>query len=161
MTLFWILCAALLLAALSFLIWPLWRKSASNNNVLRDAANLEILRDQGSEMEADLRNNLLTQDAFEQGRRELQVRLLDEVKSTENPVTGVRNPARILAMVMIVLIPLSSVLLYLKVGNVNAMLPPEQQQAESADGLVCLNPTLLCRRWKRNWQKIPIIPRGG
>ncbi len=160
MTLFWILCAALLLAALSFLIWPLWRKSASNNNVLRDAANLEILRDQGSEMEADLRNNLLTQDAFEQGRRELQVRLLDEVKSTENPVTGVRNPARILAMVMIVLIPLSSVLLYLKVGNVNAMLPPEQQQAESADGFGVLKSDVALQALEAKLAKNPDNPKG-
>jgi cytochrome c-type biogenesis protein CcmH len=160
MTLFWILCAALLLAALSFLIWPLWRKSASNNNVLRDAANLEILRDQGSEMEADLRNNLLTQDAFEQGRRELQVRLLDEVKSTENPVTGVRNPARVLAMVMIVLIPLCSVLLYLKIGNVNAMLPPEQQQAESADGFGVLKSDVALQALEAKLAKNPDNPKG-
>jgi cytochrome c-type biogenesis protein CcmI len=81
MTLFWIFCAVLLLLALPFVVWPLWRKSAANNDVLRDAANLEILRDQAAELEADLNNSLLTQDAFEQGRRELQVRLLDEVRT--------------------------------------------------------------------------------
>ena len=37
MTLFWILCAALLVLALSFLVWPLWRKSAADNSVLRAA----------------------------------------------------------------------------------------------------------------------------
>lgn len=133
MTLFWILCAVLLIVALLFVVWPLLRKSAVSNDVFRDAANLEILRDQANELEADLNNSLLTPDSFEQGRRELQVRLLEEVKTTEAPVSAPRNPARILALVLVILIPLCSVLLYLKIGNPKAMLP-EQQQSEGAQG---------------------------
>ncbi|MDP1645148.1 MAG: c-type cytochrome biogenesis protein CcmI, partial [Thiobacillus sp.] len=80
MTLFWIICAVLLLLALPFVVLPLWRGAGKDNagsnddEVLRDAANLEILRDQSAELEADLRNGLLTQDAYEQGTRELQAR---------------------------------------------------------------------------------------
>ena len=131
MTLFWLLCAALLVLALSFLVWPLWRKSAADNQVLRDAANLEILRDQASELEADLKSGLLTQDAFEQGKRELQARLLEEVKGAD--VQPPARNARKLAVVLALLIPIGSVLFYLKLGNVTAMQPPEQQ-AESAAG---------------------------
>jgi len=80
MTLFWTISAALLLLAIIFLMVPLWRKSASSNDVLRDAANLGILRDQSEELEIDLRDGLLTQEAYEQGKLELQARLLDEVK---------------------------------------------------------------------------------
>lgn len=160
MTLFWILCAALLVLALSFLVWPLWRKSAANNDVLRDAANLEILRDQASELEADLNNSLLTQEAFEQGRRELQVRLLDEVKSTEVPAIAVRHPARILAVVLVVLIPLASVLLYLKIGNVNAMLPPDQLQAESAEGFGVLKSDVALQELETKLAKNPNDPKG-
>lgn len=160
MTLFWILCAALLVLALSFLVWPLWRKSAANNDVLRDAANLEILRDQASELEADLNNSLLTQEAFEQGRRELQVRLLDEVKSTESPAIAVRHPARILAVVLVVLIPLASVLLYLKIGNVSAMLPPDQLQAESAEGFGVLKSDAALQELETKLAKNPNDPKG-
>ena len=158
MTLFWILCAALLVLALSFLVWPLLRKSAASNDVLRDAANLEILRDQASELEADLNNSLLTQEAYEQGRRELQVRLLDEVKSTEKPTIAVRNPARILAVVLVVLIPLCSVLLYLKIGNVNAMLPPDQ--AESAEGFGVLKSEAALQELEAKLAKNPNNPNG-
>jgi len=122
MILFWAICAVLLIVALLFVVLPLWRKTSNQNDVLRDTANLEILRDQSAELEADLRNGLLTQDAYEQGKRELQARLLEEVKTTEQPVRLPHNPAKVLAMVLAVLLPLFSVLLYLKIGNTNALM---------------------------------------
>jgi cytochrome c-type biogenesis protein CcmH len=135
MTLFWILCAALLLVALVFVVWPLWRKSAKSNEVLRDAANLEILRDQSVELDADLKNSLLSQESYEQGRHELQVRLIEEVKPSDAPAVQ-RSPARVLAMVLVVLIPLCSVMLYLKLGNIGAMLPQEQHTANEEFGVL-------------------------
>lgn len=122
MTLFWAICAVLLIVALLFVVLPLWRKTSNQNDVLRDTANLEILRDQSSELEDDLHNGLLTQDAYEQGKRELQARLLEEVKTTEQPVKLPHNPAKVLALVLAVLLPLVSVPIYLKIGNTNALM---------------------------------------
>ena len=135
MILFWIFCAALLLAAMLFIALPLWRNAASNNDVLRDAANLGILRDQSAELEVDLRNGLLTQDAYEQGKRELQVRLMEEVKTTEQPVKPPRNPAKVLAIALVVLLPLLSVPLYITLGNTEALSPQEAIVAD-ADGII-------------------------
>ncbi|MCX7192394.1 MAG: c-type cytochrome biogenesis protein CcmI [Proteobacteria bacterium] len=159
MTLFWIICGALLLAALPFVVWPLWRKTAANNDVLRDAANLEILRDQAGELEADLNNSLLTQESFEQGHRELQVRLLDEVKTTVAPAAAVRNPARMLAMVLVVLIPLASVLLYLQIGNTKALLP-QLQQNEGAEGFGVLRSEAALQELEAKLAKQPANPDG-
>ncbi len=122
MTLFWAICAVLLIVALLFVVLPLWRNAGNKNDVLRDAANLEILRDQSAELEADLRNGLLTQEAYEQGKRELQARLLEEVGTSGQQVKLTRNPARVLAVALAVLLPLFSVLLYLKIGNPNAVM---------------------------------------
>jgi cytochrome c-type biogenesis protein CcmH len=158
MTLFWIFTAVLLLAALPFVVWPLLRKTATNNDVLRDAANLEILRDQASELEADLSNSLLSQESFEQGRRELQVRLMDEVKTTEAPAAVPRNPAKILAIVLVVLIPLGSVLLYLKLGNQKAMLPPEQHA--EAEGFGVLRSEVALQELEAKMVKLPENPDG-
>lgn len=160
MTLFWIYCAVLLSAALPFVVWPLWRKTAANNDVLRDAANLEILRDQASELEADLNNSLLTQESFEQGRRELQVRLLDEVKTTDAQAVAPRNPARMLAIVLALLIPLGSVLLYLQIGNSKAMLPPQQQQGEGAEGFGVLRSEAALQELEAKLLKLPENPDG-
>lgn len=140
--LFWIVCAVLLLVALPFVVLPLWRGAGNdnidknNNEVLRDAANLEILRDQSAELEADLRNDLLTRDAYEQGKRELQARLLEEVKSTEQPVIKPRNPAKALAVVLAVLLPLFSVSLYLVIGNTGALLPQEHPGLAGDSGVI-------------------------
>lgn len=136
MILFWILCAAMLLLAVLFVALPLWRKSSSSNDVLRDAANLDILRDQAAELEVDLHNGLLTQEAYDQGRGELQSRLLEEVKISDQPAAKPpRNPAKVLAIVLAVLLPLVSVPLYLTLGNVDALSPQDMIVADS-EGVV-------------------------
>jgi cytochrome c-type biogenesis protein CcmH len=136
MILFWILCAALSLVAVLFIVLPLWRKSSTPDEVLRDAANLEILRDQASELEVDLHNGLLTQEAYDQGRTELESRLLEEVKITEQPAAKPpRNPARVLAVALAVLLPVVSVSLYLALGNLDAVSPQDMIVAD-AEGVI-------------------------
>lgn len=123
----------MLVIAMFFVVLPLWRGSLKNSTVLRDSANLEIFRDQIAEMDADLRNGLLTQDMYEQGKRELQSRLLDEVGEAKGagPAT-VRNPLKVLALVLSVLLPLTAVGLYWQLGNRHALL--KQESIASADG---------------------------
>lgn len=124
MTIFWISCALLIIVALLFVVLPLWRSQHKSNAVLRDSANLEIFRDQIAEMDADLSNGLLTPELYEQGKRELQSRLLEEVKEERQSVTAVRNPHKVLAISMAVLLPLLSIGLYWKIGNQHALTQP-------------------------------------
>lgn len=141
MTLFWIICAGLLLVAILFVAIPLWRGTSKNNAVERDAANLEILRDQITEMDNDLKNGLLTPELHEQGKRELQVRLLEEVGDAQaSEVSNKPHPLKIAAVVLAVLIPLASVGLYTKLGNPEAFQPPHGAlpMAHSQDDLKAL-----------------------
>lgn len=124
MTTFWIICALLLVVAVLFVAIPLWRGIARNNAVVRDAANLEIYRDQIAEMDTDLRNGLLTPELHEQGTRELQARLLDEVHPAAAQSAPVqRNPYKSLTIALVLLLPLASIGLYLKLGNQQAFVP--------------------------------------
>jgi cytochrome c-type biogenesis protein CcmH len=132
---FWIICALLIIVALLFVIVPLWRSKSTNNAVLRNSANLEIFRDQLSEMDVDLHNGLLTPELYEQGKRELQARLLDEVKD-EHVVSSSRNPLKILAIVLAVLLPLASASLYWKVGNPNSLSPQASLASVSGSGMM-------------------------
>ena len=158
MTLFWMISAAMLLLAVLFAALPLWRKNTRTSDVLRDAANLEILRDQSTEMSADLAHGLLNQESFEQGQRELQTRLLEEVKTTQ-PVSVQRNPARILALVLVVLIPLSSVLLYLKLGSTKAF-QPQQAEPSVADGFGIIRSETALQDLEKKLEKSPNNPDG-
>ncbi|MBI5891664.1 MAG: c-type cytochrome biogenesis protein CcmI [Nitrosomonadales bacterium] len=124
MTLFWIICAVLLVIAILFVAIPLWRGTSKNNSVERNAANLEILRDQIAEMDADLKNGLLTPELHAQGKRELQARLLEEVGETQAAeATNKPHPLKITAVVLSILLPLASVGLYFKIGNLDAFRP--------------------------------------
>lgn len=159
MTLFWIICAVLLLVALPFVVLPLWRSTDNkndNNEVQRDAANLEILRDQSAELQADLNNGLLTQEAYEQGKRELQARLLEEVQSTGQPVKQPRNSAKALAIVLAVLLPLLSVSLYLAIGNTKALLPKE----DLAAGFDARGVEAMLQEMEKKLQEQPENPDG-
>lgn len=158
MTLFWIVCAVLLLVALLFVALPLWRASAKNNDVLRDAANLEILRDQAAELEADLRNGLLTQEAYEQGKRELQARLVEEVKTSDQAVKLAHNPAKKLAVVLAVLLPLFAVPLYLTIGNTKALLP--QEELAIADGFGVIRSEAALQELEKKMERLPENPDG-
>jgi len=135
MTTFWIISALLVFVALLFVILPLWSSKSTNNAVLRNAANLEILRDQITEMGTDLRNGLLTQELYEQGKRELQARLLEEVKEEPSIVAGVRSPLKLLAISLAVLLPLTSVYIYWQVGNPKSLTPQAGLASVSGSGM--------------------------
>lgn len=122
MTQFWIISALLMALGAFFIVMPLWRRNPKIDAVQRNAANLEIFRDQIAEMDADLRNGLLTPELYEQGKRELQARVLDEVGAGEAAgQTQPRNAFRALSLVLIVLLPLLAVGIYWKVGNRHAL----------------------------------------
>ncbi len=163
MTLFWIICAVLLIVALPFVVLPLWRSTGGNdaggaNEVQRDAANLEILRDQSAELEADLRDGLLTADAYEQGKRELQARLLEEVETTEQPTRPPRHSARTLAIVLAILLPLFSVPLYLVLGDPKALL--QQQDAGMAGDFGIIRSEAKLQELEKKLEQQPENPDG-
>ena len=132
---FWLISAAMLLLAMLFFVLPLWRKTTASHDVLRDAANLGILRDQTAELEKDFRNGLLTQEAFEQGKRELQARLVEEVGTSGLAATKPHNPNKTLAIALAVLLPIASVPLYLTLGNTDALVP-QGEITPDANGII-------------------------
>jgi cytochrome c-type biogenesis protein CcmH len=124
MTLFWIISALLLVVAVLFVVLPLWRSKVTNS-VQRDASNLEIFRDQANEMDAD-QHTL--------GKRELQARLLEEVKDPAMVKPLTQQSHKVMAIMLAVILPLSAAGLYLKVGNKNALLPQVPGVAAGATG---------------------------
>ena len=85
------------------------------------AANVAIYTDQQTELEADLRNGVLSQAQFELAQHELERRLLQDVSATESPASA--PLARWPGLITIMMVPLLAIGLYLTIGNYKALDP--------------------------------------
>src|SRR3569833_910800 len=135
MMLFFVVAALLLAAALLFIVPPLWRQHG-RKGVQRDRSNLEIYKDQLAELEADLANATISEEQFEQGRIELERRLLDEVAAPAAAPAAVRDDkgaGRGAALSVALFIPLLAALIYLVQGNPQAI-SPQKAATVAADG---------------------------
>ncbi len=120
MILFWLLCAGMVAIALAFVLPPLLERAPKNAADGKKEANLEIYRDQLSELEADLRNGIISPEQYQQDRDEIERRLLDDVSladeltqtKTKSMASG-RGPAYAVALG----VPVIAVALYLLLGN--------------------------------------------
>ncbi len=133
MTLFIIVAALLLGAALLFIVPPLVRREPADVAVERRTLNITVYRDQLAEMERDLQNDVLTPEQYRQGREELERRLLEDV--AETPGAAAPPPprsARASALVLIVLVPLLAVSGYLLLGAPGIMLSPQSAPMAAA-----------------------------
>ncbi|HEX8874558.1 MAG TPA: c-type cytochrome biogenesis protein CcmI [Nitrosospira sp.] len=141
MTTFWVVAGIFIVGALLFVLPTLWSKRERRAGVARDATNVNIYRDQLAELDSDLRSDILTREQYEQSKRELQQRMLQDIPAGETGpaaspsiMSGRSNTATITITTLAV--PVLAVSLYLWLGNTKALLPqPAMEQAPmSAEG---------------------------
>jgi len=121
MMLFWLICAGLVAIALAFVLPTLFERAPSANENDKELANLEVYRDQLSELDADLANGLVSQEQYQQDRDEIERRLLEDVtqqsgatiEKKSQPLAAGRGAAYAVSLG----IPVLAVSLYLLVGN--------------------------------------------
>ena len=121
--------AALVLVVLAVLLPPLLRSSAPANIPGRRVANLDIFRDQLSELERERAEGSLAEIDFNQSKLELQRRLLEEVK--EDPAQPERARGRKTALVLVIAIPLAASAGYALLGTPRALDPMHTQSEMS------------------------------
>jgi len=120
MTVFWMLAALLVVVAMLFVIPPLLRKPRSSG-VRGDALNVQVIRDQLSELRADLESGRLDQTAYAAARRDLERELLDDVEAGQSESPGEVGKGRWLAILLVVLVPAMAVVLYQQIGTGGAV----------------------------------------
>jgi cytochrome c-type biogenesis protein CcmH len=123
--LFWLIVALLIVIALAFILPPLWQSSTNTQtkaNEERNEANVSVYRDQLSELDADVRNGIVSREQFEQDREEIERRLLEDVSPNRsaNPSAST-GEQRGIAYALALALPLVAIVFYLKVGNPQAM----------------------------------------
>lgn len=136
MILFWVICVVLIVVALAFVLPPALRASAASeaeSGKARREANIAIYRDQLAELEADLRNGIVSQEQYAQDRDDIERRLLEDTASatsgtSEKTAASEKKRAaaatastRKTAYLVGVGLALVAVIFYLRVGNPDAI----------------------------------------
>jgi cytochrome c-type biogenesis protein CcmH len=106
---------------------PLWLGlRAPKPKTDRKEANLAIFRDQLAELDSEKTEGSLADADFEQARRELQRRLLEEVEAAEaGDCPAGHGPSRKTAIAMLLLLPILALLAYGILGNPRALDPTQ------------------------------------
>jgi cytochrome c-type biogenesis protein CcmH len=112
--------AVLVVVPLVLVLWPLLGRQPAHAPADAESNNLDVLRDQQSELEADLRSGILDRDYYQRAREDLERRVLEETRSPAKPMAEWRRhiPAAVSAGFAI---PALSVLLYVALGNPQAL----------------------------------------
>jgi cytochrome c-type biogenesis protein CcmH len=121
MILFWVICAAFILIALLFVLPPALQrsdKSQQNAQDERKQANIAVYRDQLTELEADLRNGIVSQEQYAQDREEIERRLLEDVAGNQvKEKTVAAASAKGTVYALGIGLPIVAIIFYLNVGN--------------------------------------------
>ena len=127
MTQFAIYATLLIVVAAAFLLPPLWLGLRRNDTeASRKEANLAVFRDQLSELEREKTDGTLADADFDQARRELQRRLLEEVApEAEEAGKTTYGPSRKTAIALLLLLPTLALLAYGILGNPKALDPAQ------------------------------------
>jgi cytochrome c-type biogenesis protein CcmH len=118
------IAAAMLVAALVWVLFPLLRGPRSTG-VQREASNVAILRDQLAELDNDVAAGTVSREQYDQARRELERRVLDESKTPAGEAAA-RGPSSAGAWTAAILggaLPIAAALLYFSLGSHQAFTP--------------------------------------
>ena len=120
MILFWVICAGLICIALSFVLPTVLQRTEESGSAdeERKQANIAVYRDQLSELEADRRNGIVSEEQYAQDRDEIERRLLEDVTTPKTKKkTTAPAVARQTAYALGLGLPLVAIIFYLNVGN--------------------------------------------
>ena len=120
MILFWVICALMIVIALAFVVPPALQRFEQSNIATEDGrkqANIAVYSDQLSELEADLRNGLISEEQYAQDRDEIERRLLEDTATTQSKTAAVPLNARNTAYVLGIGLPLLAIVSYLMIGE--------------------------------------------
>lgn len=134
--LFWLICAVFIVIALAFVLPTALQRNEKSRRAVADErkqANIAVYRDQLLELEADLKNGIVSQDQYAQDRDEIERRLLEDTTVAAEPRKSTTAPAasRNTAYAIAFGLPLAAVLLYFPIGNRQAITGPTTTSART------------------------------
>ena len=128
---FVVIAAAMIAIALACVLVPLLRH-AKPAGIAREASNVEILRDQLSELDADLASGAMPRERYEEARRELEQRVLEDSKAGAVGSAPPTQSAAWTAAILAGTIPVVALVLYVSLGSIDAFSPGAMRVANNA-----------------------------
>ncbi|WP_426417163.1 c-type cytochrome biogenesis protein CcmI [Aestuariirhabdus sp. LZHN29] len=117
MFLFWLVTVLMVAAALGFILIPLMRPTKVDADALDESAvNLAVYRERLAELEADRAEGKIDDKEFSRLQLEQQRALLEDASMVSDTKAGVEGARWMLPVLVLLLLPLSSYGLYLKLG---------------------------------------------
>ncbi|HVF64399.1 MAG TPA: c-type cytochrome biogenesis protein CcmI [Casimicrobiaceae bacterium] len=132
---FVIIAALMLVIACAWVLLPLLSRSA-DEAVEREAANLDVLRDQRREIESDLASGLLSPQQYEAARADLERRVLDEAGDEAPSEEHRARPGTGTIALIAAGLPIAAIALYALLGTPVALLPVTAQTEPNAQSAV-------------------------
>lgn len=114
---FILLTLAIAVIAVLLLLRPLFSKRGQQSKVERDAVNIQAAATRLSELKLELENGLISQERFDNYKLELETSALDDLRNTDSPETQEHKGNKILAIIVALLVPLLSIVIYQQLGN--------------------------------------------
>ena len=128
---FLLIASAMTLLVVGLMLRPLLKRTAAATGEQEKA--LSVYRQQFAELEQDQTSGLLTDEQYQQARRELERRLLEETGATEATPRVARRQvsSRLVALALAMIVPTVSGALYWALGNPLAMTHPTLSSSPS------------------------------
>lgn len=141
MTLFWVVAACLVGAALLFVIPPLFMRREAAAELARSGMNISIYKNQLIELDIDLAAGDVDQVHYDKSRQEIERRLLEDTAVADKAAGTSGKTLNIATSVVLALaVPLVAVSIYLEIGSPGAIDPAAQLPQQAAAGPHSQNP---------------------
>ncbi len=135
MTVFWVVTAFLVAAALLFVVPPIFRRD-EGEELERREVNITIYKNQLAELEEDFAAGDITQEHYDKSRQEIERRLLEDASVAEKgkAKSGGKGLAMGTAAAVAVAIPVIAYTMYMDLGNQDALDPNKHMQQSMVSG---------------------------
>lgn len=128
MTVFWIVAITLVVAALLFVVPPMFRRD-EREELERREVNISVYKNQLSELEEDLAAGDVTQEHYDKSRLEIERRLLEDIAIVEKGVTKTSKGLSVGSSAFIAIgVPALAIGMYMDIGNLEGLDPDSYEQ---------------------------------
>ena len=165
LTTFIVIAVLMCLVACAAVGLPLWFGKKDEGEANRREMTLNILRQQAEDLEEDRKAGRIDEDEYEETRLELERRVLEETRHDEKvEAQNHSSLSRILAVVLVILIPASAATGYMALGRYTAMdehfLEMMEAQKKTSGGHSAAEMSRIIDQLKDRLEKNPMDPEG-